>query len=612
MKKPAPSIHEPGRFVVGCNYWASHAGTAMWSDWRADVVEQDLRELAAAGLQMLRVFPLWSDFQPIEIMRGIHGRVQEFRHGETPLPDDAAGRAGVDPVAIARFAHFAALCRKYDLHLIVGLLTGWMSGRYFAPPALANLNPITDPKAILWEVRFVKYFVDRFQNEPAILGWDLGNECNCMGPANREQSWTWTTTIVDAIRSIDHQRPVVSGMHSLKCDNEPAWGNEGWTISDQAELTDVLTTHPYPIFTAHCDQDPINTMRTLLHATAESRLYADIGGKPCLVEEVGTLGPMIADEQTAADFVRANLFSCWAHDCHGFLWWCAYDQAHLKHPPYDWNTVERELGLFRAHGKAKPVLHELSAFRKFIDELPVKTLPPRLTDAVCILSADQDHWGVAYAAFILAKQAGADIEFQHHAQPLKDAPVYLLPALAGGSSLTRRSWQTLIDRVRAGATLYMSLNDALLSPFEAITGLRVVTRERRAAPTQIIFDEPAELSLPASALAFRLKLQAERAQVLAHEPDGNPAFTCAPLGKGKVFFLTVPIELELTQRPGSVTGPDAAPYWQIYRQVFASARSARIVTKQTPHVGITEHPLDHQVDLPNAQGLAWKDLPMGR
>lgn len=48
---------EPGRFVVGCNYWASHDGTAMWSDWRPDVVDEDLRKLAAAGLQVLRVFP---------------------------------------------------------------------------------------------------------------------------------------------------------------------------------------------------------------------------------------------------------------------------------------------------------------------------------------------------------------------------------------------------------------------------------------------------------------------------------------------------------------------------------------------------------------------------
>ena len=43
-----------GKMAVGCNYWASHAGTLMWSDWQRDVVERDLAALAAAGLTWLR------------------------------------------------------------------------------------------------------------------------------------------------------------------------------------------------------------------------------------------------------------------------------------------------------------------------------------------------------------------------------------------------------------------------------------------------------------------------------------------------------------------------------------------------------------------------------
>jgi hypothetical protein len=52
-----------------------------------------------------------------------------------------------------------------------------------------------------------------------------------------------------------------------------------------SKLTDLLTTHPYPTFTPHCGQDPVNTIRGILHGTAESRFYADIGCKPCLCEE---------------------------------------------------------------------------------------------------------------------------------------------------------------------------------------------------------------------------------------------------------------------------------------------------------------------------------------
>jgi hypothetical protein len=81
---------------------------------------------------------------------------------------------------------------------------------------------------------------------------------------------------------------------------------------------------------------------TKAKATAESRLYADLGGKPCFAEEIGALGRMLCSESVEADVARVNLFSLWAHDCRGFLWWCAFDQDHLAHAPYDWCTAERD------------------------------------------------------------------------------------------------------------------------------------------------------------------------------------------------------------------------------------------------------------------------------
>ncbi len=191
---PAPTLTQPGRFFVGCNYWASHAGAAMWSNWNEETVRRDLEQLAAAGLQVLRVFPLWSDFQPIAQLFGGGGQKVEVRHGEDPLPHDEAGRAGLSRVALERFATFADLADRAGLRLIVGLVTGWMSGRLFVPPALEGLNVLTDPAAIRWEVRLVRAFVRRFRAHPAILAWDLGNECNCMAPVrNADEAWTWTS-----------------------------------------------------------------------------------------------------------------------------------------------------------------------------------------------------------------------------------------------------------------------------------------------------------------------------------------------------------------------------------------------------------------------------------
>ncbi len=605
------SLASPGSFVVGCNYWASHAGTRMWSDWQPAVVDADLRQLAGAGMQVLRVFPLWPDFQPITLLRGGAGRPREFRFSEDPLPDSDSGQAGVSEAALARFREFADLAEKHGLQLIVGLLTGWMSGRLYVPPALDGLNVLTDPIAIQWETRFVRCFVRRFKNHPAIAAWDLGNECNVMASVpNPQAAWAWVSAITNAIRVEDAARPVVSGMHG-------DLGN--WSPATLGELADLLTTHPYPFWTEHCDQDPVNTIRTILHSTAETRLYADWGGKPCLAEELGTLGPMLASDAVAADFVRACLFSLWAHDCQGLLWWCAYDQDLLPHAPYDWNTCERELGLIRSDRTLKPVIAELGSFRRFLEGLPIAKLPqaglspqagvspqaglspqvglspqagylpPHPREAVCLLSQDQDQWGAAYSAFILARQAGFELEFQQGEQTLKEAELYLVPSASGINVISRHRWLPLLERVRAGAALYLSIDSALLSGFEQTFGVQVQTRRRRAEP-QVTFtiDGLGTFSVPS---AFRLDLLPAGAEVLGREPDGNPAFIKMQYGKGQVFLLTAPIERALADWPGAFTDKDEQPFWQIYRAIAEPVTRARAARKQHPMLGISEHPL---------------------
>ena len=57
MAKYLPGFSE---FSVGVNYWASHAGTKMWSKFSAEEVDADFAALRDAGvkpssLQFLRV-----------------------------------------------------------------------------------------------------------------------------------------------------------------------------------------------------------------------------------------------------------------------------------------------------------------------------------------------------------------------------------------------------------------------------------------------------------------------------------------------------------------------------------------------------------------------------
>ena len=581
------SFLSSGKFQIGANYWASHAGPAMWRKWNADIVARDFSSLSQSGLQVLRIFPLWPDFQPINALRGYLGNFVEYRHGEAPLPDDQVYQNGVSPEMLDRFGVVADLAAKNNLDLIVGLITGWMSARLFVPPALEGLNPITDPISIMWQVRLIQAIVGRFKDHPAIKAWDLGNECNCLGSAaTREQAWIWSSTITSTIRAIDSQRPVVSGMHSLSADPSAIWN-----IRDQGEIADILTTHPYPFFTPHCHREPHNSFRPILHAAAETCLYSDLSQKPAFVEEFGNLGPMFSGEEETAGFVRASLTSQWAHDARGALWWCAHDQVSLEEAPHDWVALERELGLLREDGSGKPVLREFKAFRAAIEQLSFRELPSRKIDAVCILTPGQDQWGVAYTAFLLAKQAGFDLRFHYADRALPDAQLYLLPSIQGTACLSRRREIELWDKVRAGADVYFSLGDGVLADFSRVTGLDLLTRsERKEACSFAMQDESGSFEIAAP---MQYEFRVRDAKVLAAETSGRPVFSVSKLGLGKVYHLSIPLEAALSTVRQHFSSVETPPFWKIYRTFAKDVLEKRILGKTHPFLGITEHKFEN-------------------
>jgi len=572
------NIFKEGTFFTGCNYWASHAGLNMWNKWRPDIVESDFRRLSEHGVDVLRVFPLWSDFQPIRMHTKGQQTPYQVRMGEQLLPDTEAGRAGVSEEMLERFRFMVDTAEKYGLKLIVGLVTGWMSGRMFVPEMLQGKNVITDPVAIEWQIKYVRCLVKRFRDSKAIVAWDLGNECNCMGEApSRSAFYCWMAAISMAIRVEDSSRPVVSGMHGVRI--------EGKAVPrDQGELTDVLTTHPYPLFTPHCDTDPINRMKSALHAAAESRYYADLSGKPCFAEEVGCLGPMIASDEIAANYATASMFTLWAHDCHGFLWWCAYEQLKLEETPYDWDAVERELGLFRLDMTPKPIVGAMGDFRRFVKDTGVDALPENITDAVCVLTAGQDTWAVAYGAFIIVKKAHMDIRFADAQYALPDAEVYMLPSIKGTSSIPRHTYMDIIERVKNGATLYMSLDDCLLSPFDKVTGMQVLTRSRSLEADRVkVGDIELDLKAP-----YRICSRSVGAEPLAYNDKGDVVFSEYELGKGKVYCLYYPIEYIAATEPAVTDGENTLPLEEIYRAL--NIRNAeRCADIDLPTVGLTEH-----------------------
>jgi hypothetical protein len=87
----------------------------------------------------------------------------------------------------------------------------------------------------------------------------------------------------------------------------------------------------------------------------------------------------------------------------------------------------------------------------------------------------------------------------------------------------------------------------------------------------------------------RLNIVPTTARVLAKENDGNPVFTENVCGKGKIYFLSFPLEMNMTQTPGIFT-ENPPECWKIYKTFGSDAISRnRTVTKSDPFIGITEH-----------------------
>lgn len=556
-------------FMIGCNYWASNAGTEMWKEFAPEIIDKDLSVLSSNGVRFIRAFPNWRDFQPVKPVLTCMGEVEEY-----VLENGKEDPHYLDQEMLSRFEKFLELCRKHRIRVIVGILTGWMSGGLFIPSALYGKNLITDPFAQYLEQLFIKGFVTRFKEHESIVAWDLGNECNCLSPTtDRWQNAAWTGMIANAIRAADPTRPVISGMHGLHIEAD-------WAMEDQATFTDMLTTHPYPYFTRHTKVDYVNSYRTTLFPTAQTKLYAELTGTPCMAEEMGTLGPTLSSQALDADYFRINLFSLWANGATGALWWCANDQTKLNTHPYTHVMMERELGMLDIYHHPKPVLTAAGRFSRWLRSLDFE-LPKACVDAVCILTENQNWWGVAYTTYCLFKKCGLNLRFAWGDRDLPDAPVYLLPSVKGDRIMHKKYYEQLMSKVTNGAALYISVDDSLLFDFEGVTGLRVEdSYQHPRHSTAVVEGEEIPFTT-----ARTYRTTATTAKVHAYDKEGLPFLAENTYGRGKVFTAMAPIEANLIEAHNAFEGP--VPH--LYKELFAELTAARPLIFEGDIPAVTYH-----------------------
>lgn len=549
-------------FILGCNYWASNAGADMWRCFDANAIEKDIKTLSEYGITHIRAFPNWRDFQPVIPLKRSHGVTVGYC---LESEEKCENNYYISDLMLKRFSVFLDICEKNKIFVIVGLITGWMSGRLYLPPVLLEKNVICDATAQYFEQLFIKGFVSEFKNRNIITAWDLGNECNCMAQADRINAANWTGIISNAIKAVDNTRPILSGMDGLYLDRY-----KSWQLKDQAMFTDVLTTHPYPYWVEFASVDEILSIRTTMHATAQTKLFSEVGGKPCLAEELGTMGPMICSDENAAKFLRLNMFSLWANGACGAMWWCANEQTMLSKFPYSENTCELELGMLRDDHSPKPVILEMKKFSDFLKNKRFE-LPAAEYDCVCILTHDQSQWGVGYMTYVLLRNAGLNLKFAFCDGDIPMSKLYLMPSVNGKVIMEKSKLEELLERIKHGADLYISIDDTVLPQFDKLCGARVTDSFQALSDSKITLDDK-ELDIRRKRTFI---LEKTSASVIAYDSESNPAVTVNKYGEGRVFYVNFPLENMLTQKHNAFKDNYSLVYKKLFRE-YIEAKPIKI------------------------------------
>ncbi|MBE6358453.1 MAG: hypothetical protein E7057_04305 [Lentisphaerae bacterium] len=563
-------------FSIGVNYWASHAGTYMWRNFSAQEVEADFKALHDSGVNTVRIFPSWEDFQPVHATAICCNIFRELTFPDgSPLPAEGLRSYGIDPVMMERFRIVADLAEKYELKLIVALLTGWMSGMMILPPALVGKNLIEDFQALRVEEMFLRGFIGEMKDHPAIIAWEPGNECNCLSTvSSADSAWNWMHMITSTIRLADPTRPIYSGMHGGGL-NHP---DQAYSQMDQKQFFDAVNTHPYPSFTPHCGKSALNTIPAIFHGTAESLLYAGISGKPAFIEEIGAFGPNYLSDTRTEAYLYTTLYSALVHDLRSVLWWCgfSFDRC-ANQPPYRWGAMERELGAM--HADRTPA-GAGRAMKRFADEL--KQLPgfsSREIDVSVVLTTLPDVWKTAYGSFILSKQAGFEIEFcnLNTIDALPQSKVYIVPSIHYYEVMNISKYHLLLQAAQNGAAVIFTADSGYLQPFDPYFGCAVDYRTEE--PETVTFTIGGEKFSTYQCITRRLA--PVDCEVLAQDDGGNAVIIAKNYGKGKLVYVNAALE-------NNALATDNRLY-KVYR--FLAETVGIRLPEKSPETGITRHKL---------------------
>lgn len=507
------------RFIpVGVNYWPASCGVEMWRRWPQEEIQHDLDVVVALGLNSVRFFLRWQDFEPEP--------------------------GAYDGVALARLEEFLSWCRARGLYAQPSLFVGWMSGGTFWPRWKGARNAFAEPYMVERALSYARRIAEVVAPyDDCLLGIDQGNELCCLSDSREappDAVIAWCRRVNEAIRDAYPNCVIISGNEQNQIVSDT-----GWRLGDQPG-TDLYSMHAYPVPAWH--SVPFDGMTDPL-CQSLLPLYTKIARAfgPVMVQEFGTIATFGHRQQDT--YLRAMLPAAWEAGANGFLWWCLRD-IHARVHPYVKNNFESTLGLVDAEDHVKPGLAYYVEFARSLSERPT---PERRGDVGLYMPKHYyprdnpenpgndprqlSRWLVM--ANYLLQRLGHRVEIVRGDQPIAtQARTIVVP----GGLLGADEADALDAWVGGGGHLVWHGPDPVNWgwAYVRLLGARPVDyRAARPVKVALAGDVWEVGTYPRSA---RIELEPDGAEVLARDDTGLPAVLRHPVGRGRVTYATAVVE----------------------------------------------------------------------
>ncbi len=355
-----------GEYTVGINYWPINTGMNFWRSFDKGEISEDFSKIKEADLNVIRVFLLWEDFQP--------------------LP------AKLSTKTIDRLITVMEIANDVRVKILPTLFTGHMSGVNYIPPWLLDFGEentcfpvISEGKKRKNRIRnfysdrelrerqrlFIREISNALKGHPSLWAWDLGNEpSNVVQPLSKEEGIRWLEEMVSELKRVDESIPVTIGLHIKDLEEDRNMGPK-----EASRFCDFLSIHTYSVYAKWgdhlLDEDIVPFLAMITNW---------LGQKDVLIEEVGIpssntyKNDVVVSEEEAHNYYERLLKKLKHYPFLGVLFWCYgdYESSLWDSPPLDENPHERFFGLFRANKSPKPFINLINILREENKKKPLK------------------------------------------------------------------------------------------------------------------------------------------------------------------------------------------------------------------------------------------------